>query len=110
MKADLTVSRDGPLALGGLTLYPLTHQALRDGRKIRLRKKEYELLDFLARNKDRVLNRLTILEYVWNYSAHIATNTLEVHMGALRRKIDSGFEQKLLHTFHGLGYKLSLER
>lgn len=93
-----------------LELRPSTSEAFRDGRKIDLRRKEYQLLEFLARNKNRVMHRLTILEYVWDYNAHTATNTLEVHMAALRRKIDKGFSQKLIHTFHGLGYKLSTER
>ncbi|MFC1748038.1 winged helix-turn-helix domain-containing protein, partial [Pseudomonadota bacterium] len=73
-------------------------------RKIRLRKKEYDLLEFLVRNAGRVLNRLTILEYVWNYSIHANTNTLEVHVANLRRKIDS----QIIQTIHGLGYKLNV--
>jgi len=97
-------------SIGNLKLRPATNEAFREGHKIPLRRKEYQLLEFMARNKNMVMHRLTILEYVWNYDAHIATNTLEVHMAALRRKVDDGFQQKLIHTFHGLGYKLSTER
>lgn len=62
------------------------------------------MLEFFSRNPGRVLNRLSILEYVWNYSAQIATNTLEVHLAALRRKIDGKCEKKLIRTVHGIGY------
>ena len=95
------------LALGDLVIFPERQEVLRLGQKIRLRRKEYALLEFMARNRERVLNRLTILEYVWNYGAQIATNTLEAHMSGLRRKIDGGFDKKLIHTFHGMGYMLS---
>jgi DNA-binding response OmpR family regulator len=79
---------------------------MRDGMFIRLRKKEYQLLEFLARNKNKVLNRHTLLEYVWNYNVMAMTNTLEVHISSLRRKMDLGYPTKILQTVHGLGYKL----
>ena len=94
------------LRLSGLTLHPEEHAVMRDGRSIRLRKKEYQLLEFLARNKNKVLNRHTLLEYVWNYNVMAMTNTLEVHISSLRRKIDLGYPTKILQTVHGLGYKL----
>jgi DNA-binding response OmpR family regulator len=78
--------------------------AFRSGEKITLRKKEYDLLSFLVQNPGRVLNRLSILEYVWNWSAQVTTNTLEVHMTKLRRKIDRHQNNKLIHTVHGIGY------
>jgi DNA-binding response OmpR family regulator len=80
------------------------HEACRSGTGIPLSRKEYDLLEFFARNQGRVINRLTILEYVWNYNAQIATNTLEVHMAALRRKLDDKYTKKLIHTIHGVGY------
>lgn len=95
------------LTFGDLQIDLGKQEVYRKNKRIELRKKEYELLEFLARNRDRVMNRLTILEYVWNYSAHVDTNTLEVHIAALRRKVDQGFSQKLVRTVHGLGYKLS---
>lgn len=95
------------LALGDLVIRPERQEVLRLGLKIPLRKKEYALLEFLARNRERLINRLTILEYVWNYGTHTATNTLETHMSGLRRKIDGGYDKKLIHTFHGMGYMLS---
>lgn len=94
------------LTFGGLSINTELQEVHRNGKRVQLRKKEYELLEFLARNKDRVINRLTILEYVWNYDVSVDTNTLEVHMVALRRKIDRGQAHKLLQTVHGRGYKL----
>lgn len=91
--------------LGNLTINTKTKQVSKSGRPIRLRKKEYDLLEFLAMNKNRVLNRITILEYVWNYSAAIETNTLEVHMAALRHKIKDKLSPQI-QTIHGLGYAL----
>ncbi len=89
-------------------LNPQTQEAFYKGRKIGLRKKEYQLLEFLALNKNRVVNRLTILEYVWNYEVEIETNTLEVHMAGLRRKIEKfcAREQAHIETVYGMGYRL----
>lgn len=60
---------------GGFTINTESQEVTRNGKTVQLRKKEYELLEFLARNKDRVINRLTILEYVWNYDAKMPTLT-----------------------------------
>ena len=76
-----------------------------NGKILHLRRKEYELLEFMARNAGRVINRLSILEYVWNYSIHCNTNTLDVHIAALRRKLRTVKAQKIIRTIHGLGYK-----
>jgi|GEM_PF-2943732 len=94
------------LTLGDLTIYPEEFYVERRGKPVKLRKKEYQLLELLAMNKNKVMNRNTLLEYVWNYNIQTMTNTLEVHMSSLRRKIDAGYENKMLQTVHGLGYKL----
>jgi two-component system, OmpR family, copper resistance phosphate regulon response regulator CusR len=93
------------LKLGSLVINTKSKEVSKNGQRVRLRKKEYDLLEFMAIHKDRVLNRITILEYVWNYNACIETNTLEVHMAALRRKLKAKFMPKI-KTIHGLGYKL----
>lgn len=93
------------LSLGSLAIDTKTKQVTKSGQPLILRKKEYDLLEFLAMNKNRVLNRLTILEYVWNYSAAIETNTLEVHMAGLRKKIKDKLAPQI-KTVHGLGYSL----
>ena len=74
--------------------------------KIRLCKKEAELLEFLLRNQGRVVNRLTILEFIWNHSVQVNTNTLEVHMASLRRKLKKLTQHKVVQTIYGLGYRL----
>lgn len=100
------LSGNSPLSLGELTLHPDEHRVERNHKPVRLRKKEYELLEFLAKNKNRVVNRHAILEYVWNYNVNAMTNTLEVHVSNLRRKIGNEYASKVLHTVYGLGYKL----
>jgi DNA-binding response OmpR family regulator len=99
--------QEQPLVLGDLVLYPESYEAFREGKKIRLRKKEYQLLEFLMRNQNRVINRHSILEYIWNYNTQAMTNTLDVHMSSLRKKIDKGFPVKMLKTVYGAGYRLS---
>lgn len=90
-----------------LTLLPHAHAVLREGKKIPLRKKEFELLEFMTRNRRRAINRLTILEYVWDYGTTSITNTLEVHMASLRRKMDNGFSSKLFRTVPGGHYMMN---
>ncbi len=95
-----------PLTLGDLSLYPDTYEAYSHGQKMPLRRKEYQLLEFLLRNKNRVLNRHTILEYIWDYDTRAITNTLDVHIASLRRKIEKYGQKKTIKTVHGSGYKL----
>ena len=102
----LNVTNSPSFQLGDLTLHPDENRVEREGKNIPLRKKEYQLLEFLARHKNKVLNRNTLLEYVWNYNVQSLTNTLEVHMSNLRRKLDGDYSNKILHTVYGLGYKL----
>lgn len=95
-----------PLILGDLSLYPDAYEAYSHGQKMPLRRKEYQLLEFLLRNKNRVLNRHTILEYIWDYDTRAITNTLDVHISSLRRKIERYDQKKTIKTVHGSGYKI----
>lgn len=95
-----------PFILADLTVDPRSFQVFRRSRKIPLRKKEYQLLEFMVINKNKVLNKLTILENVWNYGLFSTTNTLDVHIANLRRKIDKNHDKKLIQTVHGLGYRI----
>lgn len=101
------MAEDTILASYDLIIRTDRHEVINNNYRIPLSKKEYELLEFLARNKERVINKLTLLEYVWNYSTRVGTNTVEVHMAALRRKINSRCAVKPIRTVHGLGYKFS---
>jgi DNA-binding response OmpR family regulator len=70
---------------------------------IRLRKKEYELLEYLVKNKNRTVSRCEILDHVWDYRDYIGSNTIDVHIKRIRDKLDN---KDLIRTVHGKGYKV----
>lgn len=89
-----------------LTLDPATRRVWRAGHEILLTNKEYALLEFLLRNKNRVLTRMIIIEHVWNISYDPMTNIVDAHIRALRAKIDREFSPPLIATVRGAGYML----
>lgn len=91
-----------------LTLDTSTRQVKRNGRTIELAAKEYAVLECLIREPERVLTRTLIAEHVWNYDTFNQSNVVDVYIRNLRRKIDDGFDVKLIHTVRGAGYRLSL--
>jgi heavy metal response regulator len=97
------------LTCGDLELDTVTHKAHRRGRVIDLTAKEYALLEYFLRNKDRVLSRTIISEHIWDYNFDTGTNLIDVYVNHLRNKIDSGFERRLIHTVRGVGYVLREE-
>src|SRR3982751_2570541 len=78
----------------------------RGDRPISLTSKEYSLLEFLMRHPNQILTRSAIAEHVWNYDFDNLTNLIDVHIFALRRKLDDPYDLKLLHTVRGVGYRL----
>ncbi|MFN0156601.1 MAG: response regulator [Bacteroidota bacterium] len=92
------------LTIADLELDTISHKAKRAGNVIELTAKEYGLLEFLLRNKERVLSRTSISEHIWNYNFDTGTNIIDVYVNHLRNKIDGGFEPKLIHTVRGVGY------
>ncbi len=98
--------KDQSLSLGDIIIRPDQQTAYYKGRTLDLRIKEYELLEFMIRNKERVLNKLTILEYVWHYNANTTSKTLEVHVAGLRKKLKECKENCSIKTVHGFGYML----
>ncbi|MBU1033666.1 response regulator transcription factor [Patescibacteria group bacterium] len=80
----------------------------RSGKNIDLSKKEFALLEYLMRHKNRILSKDQIIESVWDYEADILLNTVEVYMGYLRNKIDKKFKDKkpLINTVRGFGYRI----
>jgi two-component system OmpR family response regulator len=84
----------------------VTHQVTRGGDRIELQPLEYQLLEYLMRNRGRVVSRNTILERVWNYDFDPHTNVVEVRVCRLREKIDRGAARKLISTVRGFGYVL----
>jgi DNA-binding response OmpR family regulator len=83
-----------------------TYEVKREGIKIDLTQKEFALLEYLLRNKGRVLTRLDIAEKVWDISFDTGTNVIDVYVNFLRKKIDKDFSPKLIHTQTGIGYVL----
>jgi len=102
-------SRTTELHLADLTLNTLTHMAQRGERRIELTTKEYNLLEFLMRNPNRVLSRTQIAEHVWNLDFVAESNVVDVYIRYLRRKIDDESELKLIKTVRGSGYLISDE-
>ena len=78
----------------------------RGEREIELTNREFELLEFLMRNERLVVSRERLLDEVWGYDPMAATNTIDVFISNLRRKLEEGGEARLLHTKRGAGYVL----
>ena len=97
------------LQIADLTLDPLTRRVKRGGKLIELTSKEYAVLECLLREPDRVLTRTQIAEHVWNYDVYNQSNVVDVYIKNLRRKIDNGFDLKLIRTVRGAGYRLSTD-
>ena len=94
------------LRVGPLELDLVRHEVARSGKVIDLRPKEFLLLEYLVRNTNRPVTRTMILEYLWSSSFEGLTNVVDVHINALRRKVDQGHSQKLIQTNRGIGYTL----
>jgi two-component system, OmpR family, response regulator MprA len=94
------------LVVGDLSLNPDTHEVMRGERVVDLTQREFELLEYLLRNERIVVPRQRLLEEVWGYDPFATTNTIEVFVSNLRRKLEAGGESRLLHTIRGAGYVL----
>ena len=95
-----------PLVVGDLRLNADTHEVERGERSIDLTQREFELLEYLMRNERIVISRQRLLDEVWGYDPFSTTNTIEVFVSNLRRKLEAGGEPRLLHTIRGAGYVL----
>lgn len=93
-------------SLADLTLNTETYVVKRGDAEITLTAKEYALLEYLMRNKNKVLSRQKIEDNVWNYDYEGGTNVVDVYIAYLRKKIDDGHSNKLIHTVRGIGYCL----
>jgi two-component system response regulator MprA len=94
------------LVVGDLRLNPDTREVTRGEREIELTNREFELLEYLMRNEKLVVSRERLLEEVWGYDPLAMTNTIDVFISNLRRKLEEGGEDRLLHTKRGAGYVL----
>jgi two-component system response regulator MprA len=97
-------SRD--LRYGDLALDPDTRSVSRAGRTIELTPTEFRLLELFLRNPDRVLGRSLIFKQVWGFDFGVMSNSLNVYVGYVRRKIEAGGEPRLIQTVRGEGYVL----
>ena len=99
-------SQTNVLSAADLTLDSASHAVSRGGKDISLSAKEFALLEYLMRNKGKVLSREMIENNLWNFDYAGGTNAVDVYIRYLRKKIDDDFEPKLIHTVRGSGYVL----
>jgi two-component system OmpR family response regulator len=92
--------------LGNLSLDPAARTVHRGKILIDLRRKEFELLEYMMRNQRHTLTRAMILEHIWDSNENLWANVVDVHIKHLRDKIDRPFGSDLIRTVHGVGYKL----
>jgi len=85
----------------------LSRKVARSGRPLDLLPREFKLLEYFLRNRDRVVTRTMLLEQVWDYRFDPHTSIIDTHISRLRKKLDEGFPKPLLHTLRGVGYRLS---
>jgi DNA-binding response OmpR family regulator len=111
MVSQITSISAGPFdegfAFGDYFLDPenqlISHKS---GHHYRLRPKEFQLLLFFLNNRNKVINKSFLLEVLWNYDIYTHTNTLEVHLSSLRKKLEKFSSQRLIETVHGAGYRM----
>ena len=109
MTRKYTGNRSNLFTLCDLSLDTNTKTVTRAGKSIELTAKEFSLLEYMLRNKGVVLSREMIENNLWNYDYEGGTNVVDVYVGYLRKKMDTGFEKKLIHTVWGTGWVLREE-
>ena len=95
------------LRCGDLKMDLLSRKASRADKMLELLPREFKLLEYFLRNKDRVVTRTMLLEQVWDYRFDPHTSIIDTHISRLRKKLDESFDKPLLHTLRGVGYRLS---
>ncbi len=96
--------RKNELTIADLVMDLSDHSVRRGEKDIKLTSKEFAILEYLLRNKNRLLTRTQIVDHVWNYDFDCSSNIVDVYIRYLREKIDDGFEKKLIGTVRGSGY------
>src|SRR6476661_6053545 len=97
------------LMVGDLRLNPDSHEVFRGDRRIELTAREFELLEYLMRNERLVVSRERLLDDVWGYAPLAETNTVDVFISNVRRKLEAGGEPRILHTVRGAGYVIRVQ-
>lgn len=94
------------LTVGDLTVDTASRTVTRAGQAINLSAKEYAILEYMIRHKGAVLSRQQLEDHIWNYDYASGSNVVDVYIAYLRKKIDAGFDKKLIHTIRGAGWTL----
>jgi len=105
LRRDGLSARDPILRVGDLHIDTVSHEVRRAGKLIDLTSKEYAILEYFARNPNRVLTRTQIAEHVWDFDFVSMSNVIDVYIGYLRRKLGDDSEPRLLRTIRGTGYQ-----
>ena len=105
-KLEVKGCQEEILSVKNLIMYPARHEVQVDATPVELTKKEYDLLEYLLRNKRNVLTRDQILSNVWDYDYMGDTNVVDVYIRYLRQKLDDRFQEKYIHTMRGVGYAI----
>src|SRR3989344_332578 len=95
------------LKIDDLVLDPIKHTVTRKDKNVTLTPKEFSILELLLRHKDEVVTRTMITEHAWDYNFDSMSNIVDVFVASLRRKVDKAPNKKLIHTIHGVGYRLT---
>src|ERR1700756_451316 len=101
-----TVAKETILRVGDLAIDLIERTASRHGKDIQLLPREFQLLEYLARNEGRVVSRAMLLQHVWDLHFDPSTNIIDVYVGRVRRKVDDAQAYPLIHTVRGVGYRL----
>ncbi len=107
VRRESRAARSSIITVGDLTLNSATREVERRGTPIHLRRKEFGVLEYLMHHHGSVVTRAMIIEHVWDGNDNLWTNAVDVHIKYLRDRIDRPFGSAMIHTVHGVGYKLA---
>lgn len=110
MTRKQTKQKTNEYRIADLEVYLDSRQVFRQGKEIVLSNKEFSILRYMIRNQGIVLSRDKIEQHIWNYDYAGGSNVIDVYIRYLRKKIDDGFEPKLIHTVRGAGYVLRVQK
>ena len=105
-RRSATLVKETVLRVGDLEMDLVARTVSRRGREIKLLPREFQLLEYLVRNEDRVVSRSMLLQHVWDIHFDPTTNIIDVYVGRVRRKVDNQRTYPLIHTIRGIGYCL----
>lgn len=108
LRRESATARSSRIEVGELVLDTASRTVSCGGEVVELRRKEYDLLEYMVRNTGKTLTRQMILDHVWDMNDSLWTNVVDVHIKYLRDKLDRRFNKKMIVTVHGIGYKLDV--